>query len=597
VTTPETAPAPDGRPSGREAMPTRRRLYLVLAIVLAAAFMQLLDVNIVSIAIPPIQADLRATSAELALLVGGYLLTFACALLVSGRVGDAYGRKRVFLLGMAGFTIASALCGLAPNATILVLARLGQGLFSGLMFPQVLSVIQIVFPPEQRGKAFAIYGATLGAASILGPLLGGALIGADLFGTGWRMVFLVNLPVGLAALVLGIRFLPESRADGAQRVDVAGAALVTVGLLLLVLPLTIGRDAGWPVWCHLMLGTGLVVLAVLAAHLRRPSPRHRRNPVPPLIPWSLFGQRSFTVGLLLNFAFFFAVPPFFFYFIIYLETGAGLSPIHAGLTTLPIAVVSVIVSGGTEALGRRLGRGAPAVGCALMALGMAALVVTLRHADERPRFWTFLPALIPVGLGLGVFVPVIVSVVLAGVRSEDAGAASGALATMQQVGGAIGVAVVGALFFGFLGANADRASGDETAGLESALSVSQLPPQAVPPMVEGFRTCFHDRAAQQDIRATPVSCRQARQLSEQVLASRPEQVRIGVERAMQAADEGALARDFTRSAEQATLLEAAVFTLAFLLVLGLPRRAAARPGPVDVDADGGDPRGSVVLGR
>src|SRR3954469_22060999 len=219
-----------------------RSPYLVLAIVLSATFVQLLDASIVSIAIPPIQADLNASYAELELMVGGYLLTFACALLVGGRLGDVYGRKRLFLIGMAGFTAASAMCGFAPGPTTLVVARLLQGLSSGLMFPQVLSVIQVTFPPDRRHRAYAIYGATLGVASILGPLVGGLLIEADLFGTGWRMIFLVNVPVGLAALVLGVFLLPRYRAQGLRRVDPVGAMLATLGLFLLVLPLTIGRD-------------------------------------------------------------------------------------------------------------------------------------------------------------------------------------------------------------------------------------------------------------------------------------------------------------------------------------------------------------------
>ncbi|MFL5863126.1 MAG: MFS transporter [Solirubrobacteraceae bacterium] len=564
----------------------------MLAIVLSATFMQLLDVSIVSIAVPPLQADLGATYSELQLVVGGYLLTFACALLVGGRLGDTYGRRKLFLIGMAGFTAASALCGLAPDPTTLVIARLAQGLFSGLMFPQVLSVIQVTFPPDQRARVYGIYGATLGAASILGPLLGGLLIGADLFGTGWRMIFLVNLPIGLAALALGIPFLPESKARDAGRVDLPGAALVAAGLFLVVLPLTIGGDVGWPAWTYLMLVTGLLPLAVFARRQRRRSLwRHYvRCADPPLIPWSLFWYRSFTVGLLLNVVFFLGVAPFFFYFVIYLETGAGFSPLRAGLTVLPVALASALASPAAAAIGRRHGRLGLAVGCALLALGMGGLVVTLRHAGDQPSMWSFVPALVLVGSGLGVFGSLITSVVLGCIGDNEAGTASGALATVQQVGGAIGVAVAGVLFFSFIGINADRASSSQVAELQGALSAADLPSETIQHTVDGYRTCFRDRAHQKDHSATPATCARGRQQVDLALVGAPPQAKDLVGSALEAAGKGGVTRDLTRSTEQTTLYEVAVFTLAFLLVLALPRSTPPPSGP-DGPAGGPPVRG------
>jgi EmrB/QacA subfamily drug resistance transporter len=558
---------------------------LVLAIVLSATFMQLLDVSIVSIAVPPLQADLGASYSELQLVVGGYLLTFACVLLVGGRLGDVYGRRRLFLIGMAGFTAASALCGLAPTPTVLVIARLAQGLFSGLMFPQVLSVIQVTFPAEQRARVHGIYGATLGVAAILGPLLGGLLVQADLFGSGWRMIFLVNLPIGLAALALGLPFLPESKTRDAGRVDLFGAALVAAGLFLVVLPLTIGGDVGWPVWTYLMLATGLLALAVFARRQRRRSRlRHYlRRADPPLVPWSLFWYRSFTVGLLLNLVFFLGVAPFFFYFIIYLETGAGFSPLRAGLTVLPVALASAVVAPASAAIGRRHGRLGLAGSCALLAVGMGGLVVTLRHAGDRPSLWLFVPALVLVGLGLGLFGSLITSVVLGRIGDNEAGAASGALATVQQVGGAIGVALVGVLFFGFIGLNADRASSSQVAQLRGALSAAELPAQTIERTVDGFRTCFRDRAQQKDPSATPAACLRGRQQLDRALVGASPQARDLVGGALEAAGKGGVARDLNRSTAQTTLYEVAVFGLAFLLVLALPRShrppiPARRPG-------------------
>jgi EmrB/QacA subfamily drug resistance transporter len=541
--------------------------YLVLAIVLSATFVQLLDVSIVSIAIPPIQTDLGASFGELELVVGGYLLTFACALLVGGRLGDVYGPRRPFLVGMAGFTAASALCGFAPGPATLVVARLLQGLSSGLMFPQVLSVIQATFPPERRSRAYGIYGATLGIASILGPLVGGLLIEADLFGTGWRMIFLVNLPVGLAAVVLGVLLLPRSRGQGLRRMDPIGAMLATFGLLLLVLPLTIGRDRGWPWWTVLMLVAGLATLVGFALHQRS---RSRRGAAP-LIPWTLLGQRSFTVGLLTNLVFFLGIAPFFFYFLIYLETGAGFSALQAGLITLPVAVTAAIASAVSGRLALRLGRGGLAAGCLLLGTGMTLLIVTLRQAGARPSAWSFLPALVLAGAGLGLFAALIIAVVLAGIRAPDAGAASGALATVQQAGGAIGVAVVGVVFFGLIGANAHHASDRPATTLSAALAAAGVPGPIGTRIVDGFQVCFHDRAHQKDLSATPVSCQQAQREGSQALASAPPQAAAAVGRALGVATEQALMRDFTRSAEQTTWYEVCVFAVSLLLVAALPR--------------------------
>jgi EmrB/QacA subfamily drug resistance transporter len=572
-----SAPAKDVAPTVPTASKLARWRYLTLAIVLSATFMQLLDVSIVSIAIPPIQADLRASYSEIELLVGGYLLTFACALLVGGRLGDVYGRKRLFMLGMAGFTAASALCGLAGEPTTLVVARLLQGLFSGLMFPQVLSVIQVVFRPAERQRVYGIYGATLGVATILGPLLGGLLIQADLFNTGWRMIFLINLPLGIAALVLGLWFLPDSKARDARRVDLLGATLVTVGLFLLVLPLTVGRDAGWPAWTFLMLAAGVVVLGVFVGHQRqRSNCRCADRHEVPLIPWSMLRRRCVSVGLLLNLVFFLGIAPFFFYFIIYLQTGAGFSALEAGLATLPIALAAAVASAFSEPLARRLGRSGLAVGCVLMTLGMSLIILTLHLEGGRPQVWSFVGDLIIAGFGLGLFVSLTTSVVLSDVRNDEAGAASGALATMQQAGGAIGIAVVGVLFFGLIGANANHATGAQTATLRAALGAVTLPVQATDEIVEGFRACFFDRANQKYHSATPESCRLAQQRADQQMAHVSPEVKAAVGRAVETASSNALAKDFTRSTAQTTLYEVAVFAAAFLLVLALPRTDPTR---------------------
>ncbi len=345
----------------------------MLGIVLTSVFVQLLDVSIVNVAIPSIQSDLGANSASIQLVLAGYQLAFACTLITAARLGDIRGRRRMFLIGMTVFTVASLLCGLAPEPKTLVPARVLQGLGSGLMFPQVLAVIQVTFSGKDRGKAFGIFGATIGLATILGPLIGGLLLKADLFGTDWRMIFLVNVPVGIGALVMAVKELPESKAPDAPRLDLKGAALVTVGLLLLVFPLTEGRERGWPWWIWVMLGLSLPVLAAFVALQLRKT----RRDDDPLVLMSLFGNQSFQAGVVLSAVFFLGIAPFFFAFSLYLQVGLGFTPLHSGLTTLPFAIGSGLASARSDGIAKKLGRDVLLVGTLLSTAGMVALIVVL----------------------------------------------------------------------------------------------------------------------------------------------------------------------------------------------------------------------------
>lgn len=259
------------------------RPWLVLAIVLTAAFMQLVDVSIVTVAVASIQDGLDAGYAQVQWVLAGYTLAFAVLLVTGSELGDRFGRKRVFILGTAAFTLASLLCGAAGNAETLIAARLLQGLAAALMYPQVYAVIQVTFPPRRRGTAFGILGGVVGLAAITGPLVGGLLIQADLFGWTWRPVFLVNIPVGLLAVVLAARFVPESRATDAGGQDLTGVLLVTAGLALLVYPLVQGRELGWPAHLFAMAGAGVAVLALFGLYERR---REGRGRTPSSVPAS-----------------------------------------------------------------------------------------------------------------------------------------------------------------------------------------------------------------------------------------------------------------------------------------------------------------------
>jgi EmrB/QacA subfamily drug resistance transporter len=557
-------PAAGGGSSGTAGVAGR---WLVLAVVLTAVFMQLLDTTITMVAIPSIQANLNASFGEIQLVVAGYSLTFACVLITGGRLGDIYGRKRLFLLGMVGFTATSALCGAAPNSMTLVIARFAQGLCSGLMLPQVLSIIQVSFPNRERPKAFAIYGATIGLATVTGPVLGGSLIKLNAFNTDWRSIFYVNLPIGLFALVLGLPKMRESFAPKADRLDLPGAALVTTGLFLLVLPLVIGRQEDWPAWSIAMLVASVPVLALFFWFESRLTARPDSSP---LIRTTLFRQRSFTVGLLISVLFFAGIPSFFFVFFLTFQVGLGYSPVLAGSVSLAFAVLVAVGSARSAAVAKRLGTWTLLIGTVLAVVGMLGVMLTVRWAGAGLTGYDLLPALAVAGLGCGLFLAPCINIILAGIRAQDAGAASGVLSTVQQVGAALGIAVIGIVFFGLLRNGGAASSSVAMPQLRTQLSAAGLSPAQSDQVVAGFRTCFEDKVAQKDPTATPASCAL---IQRQVAASpAPAATKAAIEQAV-LGDAVPLARgnDFTHGMQIALFWQLGVFGASSLLILALPK--------------------------
>ncbi len=541
------APAPAPAPAGASA----RHPFVVLGIVLTAVFMNLLDVSIVNVAIPSIQEDLGASFAQVQLVLTGYQLAFACLLITGGRLGDIFGRKRLFVLGMSGFTLASALCGLAPSAIVLILARVLQGAAAGMMVPQVLAVIQVTIPPRDRGRAFGLFGATIGLATILGPLVGGVLISANLFGSDWRMIFLVNIPVGVAAVVLALRALPESTSPDAARLDLPGAALVTIGLLLVVFPLIEGRERGWPTWIIVLL---VLSVPVLYAFVRLQQ-RKTREGSSPLVLMSLFSNRSFSTGLVLSGVFFAGIPAFFFTFGLYLQVGLGFSPLHAGLTSFPFALASGFASSRSDGLAKRLGTGVLRLGALLLALGMTVTIVVLHLAGTDLQSWQISPVLLLSGYGLGCFIAPLTNLILAGIQGREAGSASGVLTTGQQVGGVLGVALVGLVFFGLLGSHAPQAARDQVPALRSGLSGVTGSEQ----LVASFQDCFVRRTRSKEPSMTPTGCALPKDTPPQAIG------------AYVAASQQAQREDFLHAIERTLLFEVAVFLLAAGLVSRIPK--------------------------
>lgn len=540
--------------------------WFVLVITLTAVFMQLLDTTITTVAVPSIQGKLGASAAEIQLVLAGYSLSFACALITGGRLGDLYGRRKLFLIGMTGFTIVSAICGAAPNPSTLVVARLVQGAFSALMFPQVLSIVQVVFPRAQRTKALAIYGATIGLATILGPVTGGFLIDLNIANSDWRSIFYINVPIGLVAIVLGMLRIPESKVRGAARLDLPGALLVTAGLFMLVFPLVIGRDQGWPVWTFVMMGCGVLVLAGFGAY------EHRRGEAggSPLVNTALFKQAPFAIGLIACIVFFTGIPSFFFVLLLTLQVGFTFSALSAGAVTLGFALAVAIGSARSAEVAKRLGVRVLAVGCVLLIVGQLGVIGTLDWMGTGLHGWYLIPSLFVAGAGAGLFLAPVTNVILAGVKTDDAGSASGLLATAQQVGAAVGIAAVGVIFFGLLGANSSAASQSVQQELQANLSSAGVPAAAQQQITTSFDQCFSDRTHAKDISAIPPSCQlaQASMSSSSVPPAITKQV-------MHATTEVALptARkaDFSATLRDTLWWHVGAFALTLLLVARLPR--------------------------
>ncbi len=422
----------------------RRHPFAPLLVLLAATFMFVLDFFIVNVALPAVQTDLSASSGAIEWVVAGYGLTLAVGLVTAGRLGDRYGRRRMFALGLALFTLASAACGVAPDATTLVIARLAQGLSAALLSPQVLSIVGVTYDGEARLKALSAYGLVMGLAAVGGQLIGGALVQLDVLGLDWRACFLINVPIGLAALALTPSLVPESRAAGASRPDLAGTVLLTAGLTAIVLPLVEGRQHDWPAWTWLSLAAAPLLLGAFVAHQRWLS----RRGGAPLVPPALFRARAVSAGLGTQLALWCGQASFFLVLALYLQQGRGLDALDAGLVFTVLAATYLLASLRAPALTMRFGRALPGVGALTLVAGHAALALALAAGGTHVALVGLLPGLLLVGAGMGLCITPLVTTVLSTVEPASAGATSGLLSTMQQVGGAVGVAVIGVVFFG-----------------------------------------------------------------------------------------------------------------------------------------------------
>ncbi|MEU1530167.1 MFS transporter [Streptomyces fagopyri] len=415
---------------------------LGLFTVLLGAALPLIDFFIVNVALPTIGRDLNASEAVLELVVAGYGVSYAVLLVLGGRLGDLFGRRQLFLGGMAAFGLTSLACGLAPSAWTLVAARVAQGAASAAMLPQVLATIQAATAGTRRAKAMGLYGATAGLSMVAGQILGGLLVAADIAGTGWRAVFLVNVPVVLVGLVLAARAVPETRSQHPEPIDTPGTVLLALSLLTLLAPLTEGRAAGWPLWTWL----SLALFPLLAAAFYFVERREDRAGRTPLVPPSLFALTSLRRGLIMIVPFSIGFSGFMFVIAVALQRGAGLGPVAAGLALAPMAVVFFVTSLCGPRLIARHGTRVVTAGGLIQAVGVALIALTAWRSWPDLGMWELLPGAAVAGAGQALQLPVLIRIVLSEVPAARAGVGSGVMATTQQSALAVGVATLGTLF-------------------------------------------------------------------------------------------------------------------------------------------------------
>jgi EmrB/QacA subfamily drug resistance transporter len=432
-----TTAVPDEPPS-----PLYRLRWVCLAIVLVAEIMDLLDSTVITIAAPTVRAELGGSAATMQWWAAGYTMAFGVFMIVGGRLGDLYGRRRVFVVGIVGFTLASAACALATSPDLLIAFRVLQGGFGALLIPQGLGIIKTVFPPSELAAAFGAFGPVMGLAAVGGPVLAGWLVSADLLGTGWRMIFLINLPLGVLGLIGALRFFPESRAPEKLKLDPLGILLICGATLAIIYPLVQGRELDWPLWTFGLMALGVVLLGVFMVV-------ERRGHGVPLIEPSLLRNRAFTSGLVVGVAFFAGFAGLLLVLSVFLQAGLGFTPEHAGLTLIPATAASAFAAVASFPLMAKFGRSVLQAGIAIIVVGLVVLALIVDGGGDLTT-WSLVPGLIPFGVGLGFVFGPLFNVILAGVDDREVGSASGTLNAVQQVANAIGVALLGTIFFSLL---------------------------------------------------------------------------------------------------------------------------------------------------
>ncbi|MFC0532647.1 MFS transporter [Phytohabitans kaempferiae] len=485
--------------ASHEATERRHSPWLVLATLCLGFFMILLDTTIVNIAIPDMSADLDASLAQLLWIVNAYVLVYAVLLITAGRLGDLYGPKQLFIIGLVVFTLASAACGFATTPGQLVAARIVQGVGGALLTPQTLSVITVIFPSEKRGAAFGVWGGVAGVATVTGPTLGGYLV-TD---WGWQWIFFVNVPVGVVTVALAAVVMPNLKLNRRHRLDWTGTLLATAGLFLITYGLIEGESHHWGrVWgaitIPMVIGAGVLVMVAFFAH------QYATRAKEPLVPFSIFSDRNFSLMNWVVGAIAFGMLGLFLPLVIFLQSVIGLSALQAGIALAPMSVLTMFIAPfAGRAADRMGGKWILFTGLTLWSLGMG-LVVWLARADAGQ--WSLLPGLLVAGTGLGMTFAPLQTIAMRDIVPRMAGAASGLINTSRQLGGVVGSAAVGALLQARLATELPQAARDQA---------GTLPPQYREQFVAGFSGAssgsLHVGAGQTGVSLPPGLPEQARQ--------------------------------------------------------------------------------------
>ena len=525
--------------------------------------MDLLDNTIVNIAIPSIQGNLHATYAGIQWLSAGYALAFAVLLITGGRLGDVFGYKKLFLGGVIGFTAASLISGFAWDINVLIAARLFQGATAALMVPQVMSMVQVMYPADKRGAVMGMFGAMAGLAASLGPIVGGLLIQANIGGLDWRPIFLINIPVGIFAFFAGLRFLPDGKSPHPLRLDFIGTILIIVALSLFIFPLIQGRELDWPLWVFVMMVASIPVFVGFWLWQIR---KEKLDNSPLVVP-GLMNISSFRIGMITNIVFEMIMLGFFFTFTLILQIGLGYSVIEAALTGIPTAIgITLSIGFLAQKLIPRIGRYTMTVGTVVMTIGFALIVSALAVFKLDTQPWQLIPGLLILGAGMGLVMGLIFSVTLKDVDASHAGSASGTLSAIQQVGGAIGIAIVGVVFFGALSGNAAASFDTHANQISTSLASANVPAPASQTIVSQIKTCYVDRAQSKDISDTPKSCQAIEQ------SERSGQSPAGLGASIADATKKALSDNFIFAFTATVLYAVILVAVSFILSFFLPRK-------------------------
>jgi EmrB/QacA subfamily drug resistance transporter len=540
---------------------TSKQRTIALVVVAFAFVMDLLDTTIVNIAIPSIQTELGASYAAIQWITAGYALSFATLLITGGRLGDIVGYKKLFVGGVAAFTLTSLICGIAPNMEVLIIGRLLQGIAAAMMVPQVMSLMQVMYKPKERAAVMGLFGALGGLSASLGPVIGGFLIHWNIAGLDWRPIFLINLPIGLFALLAGLRFLPNGKSPHPLKLDVIGTGLIIVALGLLVYPLIQGREFGWPSWVFWMLASSLPVFVVFWLWQKK---KFSIDKSPLIIP-SLFKTYSFSIGLLANIIFQLVMIGFFFSFTLTLQIGLGFEVIKAALTGLPVAIgIGLSIGLIAPKLTALIGRYTMTLGSVVMSIGLIITALVLNSGGTATNPWSLVPGLLMIGIGMGMVMGLVFSITLKDIDKEHAGSASGTLNAAQQVGGAIGVALVGVIFFGALNHNAAGSFSVAKADIQTYLTAQHVPEHISGPLVNDIETCYVDRTTQTDNTITPRSCSKFEQSPAQPNSPLPELGSV-IKQASEKAVSNNFANAFKATMTYAVTIVGATFLISFLM--------------------------------